>query len=59
MKKLIPLLVIALASASVAACGVIGGGGDTYRVTAYFPRAVALYEEGQVRVLGLPGPCTP
>jgi virulence factor Mce-like protein len=33
---------------------VIGGGGGTYHVTAYFPRAVSLYESSQVRVLGLP-----
>ncbi|MGH9186925.1 MAG: MCE family protein, partial [Acidimicrobiales bacterium] len=35
-------------------CGLVGGGGGTYGITAYFPRAVALYEQGQVRVLGLP-----
>lgn len=41
--------------APLAGCGVLGGGGDDgYRVTAYFTRGVALYEQGQVRVLGLP-----
>lgn len=34
-------------------CSLIGGG-DTYDVVAYFPRAVSLYEEGSVQVLGLP-----
>ena len=38
----------------LAGCGLVGGGGGAYDVTAYFPRAVALYEQGQVRVLGLP-----
>lgn len=34
-------------------CGIVGGG-DTYEVVAYFPRAVSLYESGAVQVLGLP-----
>jgi phospholipid/cholesterol/gamma-HCH transport system substrate-binding protein len=37
-----------------AGCGIVGGGGGGYEVTAFFARGVALYEEGQVRVLGLP-----
>lgn len=45
---LVPLAIVA------SGCGLVGGGGGSYRVTAFFPRAVALYEEGQVRVLGLP-----
>ena len=34
-------------------CSLIGGG-DSYDVVAYFPRAVSLYEAGAVQVLGLP-----
>lgn len=37
----------------VSGCGLVGGG-DTYEVVAYFPRAVSLYESGAVQVLGLP-----
>lgn len=48
------LLAAALAVSLVAGgCGLVGGG-DSYQVTAYFPRAVSLYESSQVRVLGLP-----
>ena len=38
---------------ALSGCGIIGGG-DTYEVVAYFPRAVSLYESGAVQVLGLP-----
>ncbi len=34
-------------------CGLVGGG-DTYRVSVVFDRAVSLYPESQVLVLGLP-----
>ena len=34
-------------------CSLVGGG-DSYEVVAYFPRAVSLYESGSVQVLGLP-----
>ena len=37
----------------LSSCGIVGGG-DTYEVIAYFPRAVSLYESGAVQVLGLP-----
>ncbi len=30
------------------------GGGGTYRITAYFPRAVSVFKSSDVRVLGLP-----
>jgi virulence factor Mce-like protein len=33
---------------------VLGGGGTTYKLVAWFPRAVSLYPSSQVRVLGLP-----
>lgn len=52
LTRLAPALLVCALTA--AGCGIIGGGGDTYTVTAFFPRAVALYEQGQVRVLGLP-----
>jgi virulence factor Mce-like protein len=35
-------------------CSLIGGGGKTYTLIAYFPRAVSVYVSSQVRVLGLP-----
>ncbi len=37
----------------VSGCSLVGGGGS-YQVTAMFPRAVSLYEQGAVQVLGLP-----
>jgi virulence factor Mce-like protein len=47
-------ILLALASlASLPACGVLGGG-DTYTLTAHFPRAVSVFPSGDVRVLGLP-----
>jgi virulence factor Mce-like protein len=36
------------------AVGILGGGGDTYRVRAYFSRAVSVFPSSDVRVLGLP-----
>lgn len=53
IRRVLALVVVAATSTAVAACGVVGGGG-TYDVVAYFPRAVALYESGAVQVLGLP-----
>lgn len=50
VRLLAVLLVGAFAASS---CALIPGGG-TYEVSAYFPRAVSLYEEGAVQVLGLP-----
>ncbi|MEY2423949.1 MAG: phospholipid/cholesterol/gamma-HCH transport system substrate-binding protein [Acidimicrobiaceae bacterium] len=35
-------------------CSFIGGGGKTYKLIAYFPRAVSVYKSSQVKVLGLP-----
>ncbi len=48
------LAVLASLALVAGGCSLLGGGGDTYAVTAYFPRAVSLYESSQVRVLGLP-----
>jgi virulence factor Mce-like protein len=35
-------------------CSFIGGGGGTYKLIAYLPRAVSVYKSSQVKVLGLP-----
>jgi virulence factor Mce-like protein len=51
MRRVLP---VAVAVALLAGCGVLGRGGDTYRVTAYFPRAVSVFPSSTVRVLGLP-----
>jgi virulence factor Mce-like protein len=51
------MLAVGLAAAVVAtlpACGLVGGGGDTYTLTAYFDRAVSVFPSSDVRVLGLP-----
>lgn len=40
-------------AAGLPACSVIGGG-DTYTLTAHFPRAVSVFASSDVRVLGLP-----
>jgi phospholipid/cholesterol/gamma-HCH transport system substrate-binding protein len=49
------LLGAALLALVVPACSLpFGGGGDTYTLTASFPRAVSVFESSDVRVLGLP-----
>jgi phospholipid/cholesterol/gamma-HCH transport system substrate-binding protein len=52
MKRLLAILLVVGVAAS--GCSLVGGGGGTYEMTAVFPRAVALYEQSDVRVLGLP-----
>ena len=47
------ILVAMAALAALPACSVLGGG-DTYTLTAHFPRAVSVFPSGDVRVLGLP-----
>ena len=49
-------LIVALAAlALLPGCSLVGGGGGGgTELTAYFPKAVALYDQSQVRVLGLP-----
>jgi phospholipid/cholesterol/gamma-HCH transport system substrate-binding protein len=47
------LATLVAAALALSGCGLVGGG-DTYDVVAYFPRAVSLYESGSVQVLGLP-----
>ena len=44
---------IALASTGLVSCAG-GGSSDGYRVTAYFDKAVSLYRQSSVKVLGLP-----
>lgn len=50
LRLLAGLLVAGLVASG---CALVGGGG-TYEVSAWFPRAVSLYEQGSVQVLGLP-----
>ena len=47
------LALVAMA-ALLPGCAVFGGGGGGIELTAFFPKAVALYDQSQVRVLGLP-----
>lgn len=44
---------VAVALGVLPACSLLGGG-DTYRLTAYFDRAVSVFPSSDVRVLGLP-----
>lgn len=44
---------VALAAVGLPACS-LGGGGDTYTLTARFPRAISVFSSSDVRVLGLP-----
>jgi phospholipid/cholesterol/gamma-HCH transport system substrate-binding protein len=53
VRRAVVLLVAMAALAALPACGVLGGG-DTYTLTAHFPRAVSVFPSGDVRVLGLP-----
>ena len=54
-RRRLGVLAVPLAVALVAGgCSVIGGGGDgSYQLTVHFDRAVALYPESSVRVMGL------
>lgn len=47
-------LVAAVVATGLGACSVVGGGGESYRVTAFFSSAISLYKDSQVRVMGLP-----
>jgi virulence factor Mce-like protein len=53
MRRLLPLLGLTLAATTLPACSVFGGG-DTYTLSASFPRAVSVFPSSDVRVLGLP-----
>ncbi|MBV8160577.1 MAG: MCE family protein [Acidimicrobiia bacterium] len=52
MRRAVALAV--LAGVLLSSCSVIGGGGGTYTLTAWFPKSIALFKDSQVRVLGLP-----
>lgn len=54
MRRRLRLLAAVLAAGVASSGCALVGGGDTYEVVAYFPRAVSLYESGAVQVLGLP-----
>src|SRR5207249_3449771 len=47
------LVAIVLAASGLAACSG-GGGGGGYELTAYFDKAISLYPQSSVKVLGLP-----
>ncbi len=47
-------LALTIAAGALPACSFLPGGGDTYEVITYFPRAVSVFESSDVRVLGLP-----
>jgi phospholipid/cholesterol/gamma-HCH transport system substrate-binding protein len=47
-------LAVCLLLTLLPACSVVGGGGSTYRIVTYFPRAVSVFKSSDVRVLGLP-----
>lgn len=47
------LVAAALAITLLPSCSMLGGG-DHYRLVAYFPRAISLYPSSDVKVLGLP-----
>ena len=53
MRRTLAILLATAVAAGLPACGVLGGG-DTYTLTAHFPRAVSVFPSGDVRVLGLP-----
>jgi phospholipid/cholesterol/gamma-HCH transport system substrate-binding protein len=53
MSRIRSLAVVLASSLALSGCALLGGG-DTYEIVAYFPRAVSLYESGAVQVLGLP-----
>lgn len=50
MRRLAGLVVVVALAAILPACG---GGEDTYRIEASFPRAVALFEESAVKSMGI------
>lgn len=53
-RSFVAVLLVVLASAGLPGCGVLGGSrGDSYRLTAYFDKAVSLYPQSSVKVLGL------
>jgi virulence factor Mce-like protein len=53
VKRAVAVVVALGALAALPGCGLVGGD-DSYTLTAHFPRAVSVFESGDVRVLGLP-----
>lgn len=53
MRRLTLALALVVGALALPGCGLLGGGGS-YRVTAYFDRAVSVFPSSDVRVLGLP-----
>jgi phospholipid/cholesterol/gamma-HCH transport system substrate-binding protein len=54
-RRCIPaLLLLSVLAAALPACALVGGGAGSYKVIAYFPRAVSVFKSSDVRVLGLP-----
>lgn len=54
MRRLRLVAVVVGVAALAGSCSALPGGGGSYSVTVYFPRAVSLYESSEVKVLGLP-----
>lgn len=54
MRAVRAIALLVASSLLAGACSVIGGGGGSYELVAYFPRAVSIFEASDVRVLGLP-----
>lgn len=47
--------VLVLAALLLSSCSVVGGGGGkAFKLTAWFPKTIALFKDSEVRVLGLP-----
>ena len=55
-RSLTRLLAAGVLATSLSACSLpfVGGGGGSYTLTAFFPRAVSVFKSSDVRVLGLP-----
>jgi len=54
MRRAVAIVVAVAGLAALPACSLVGGGGDTYTLTAHFPRAISVFPSSDVRVLGLP-----
>lgn len=53
IRRVALLLSTAAVATALAGC-TSGGGGGSYKLTAYFDKAISLYDQSSVRVLGLP-----
>jgi phospholipid/cholesterol/gamma-HCH transport system substrate-binding protein len=53
MRTRVALAVVAAIAVVAGGCSLVGGGDDSYHLTVHFSRAVALYEESRVRVMGM------